>query len=141
MTPGSALALAREGRDASAGTDPETPPGAAVRAFLTGYAVTVLPLVAGLLALQGGWIRSGAGSWPAAAAVLAGWSLAVAAWLRSRRWPAGTVDLVVLAPVLVLAGPLSLGWLSPGGLVVWGPVSTLLTVALASSAGPPTLDS
>jgi hypothetical protein len=128
------------GHAGRAAPSPATPPVAAVRAFLVGYVVALTPLVAGLLALEVGWVRLGAASWPAAVAALTGWSLAVAAWLHHRRLPAGTVDVVVLAPLIVLAGPWSFGWLSPDGLVVWGPASTLLTVALALSAGPSALD-
>jgi hypothetical protein len=40
------------------------------------------------------------------------------------------------APAAVLAAPAALGWLSPSGLVLWGPVSTVLAVALALAAQP-----
>ena len=136
MTAGWAPSLPRDADLASS----ESSLGAAVRAFLTGYAVTLTPLLAALCALDVGWVRLGASSWPAAAVALTGWSVAVAAWLHSRRWPVRTIDVVVLAPALVLAGPLSFDWLSPAGLVVWGPASTLLTVALALSEQYPSLD-
>jgi hypothetical protein len=147
MTSGGAACAARDDgtptTSSTAGAAPPSPAAslrAAVRASLIGYCATLIPLVAALVALEAGWVRSGAASWPAGLAVAGGWSLAVAAWLRRRRWPAATVDIVVWSPAVVLAGPLSLGWLSPAGLVLWGPASTVLTVALALSARPPTLD-
>ncbi len=148
MTPGGAPCAARDEGTPTvpASTTGGAPPApaaslrAAVRASLIGYCATLAPLVAALVALEAGWVRSGAASWPAALAVVAGWSLAVAAWLRRRRWPAAAVDIVVWSPAVVLAGSLWLGWLSPAGLVLWGPASTVITVALTLSARPPTMD-
>jgi hypothetical protein len=60
----------------------------------------------------------------------------MAAWLRHRGWRAGWMHLVVWLPILVLAAPAALGWLAPAGLVLWGPVSTMLAAALAMAAHP-----
>ncbi|MGY1631036.1 hypothetical protein ACI784_04895 [Geodermatophilus sp. SYSU D01186] len=111
--------------------------------FLIGVSVTLLPLLAAVVALQLGWSRFGATTWPAAAAVVTGWALAGTGWLWCRGWPAGAVLTVIGAPVVVLAGPAALGWLSPAGLVLWGPVTTVLAVAVAipvqplTPSGPP----
>jgi hypothetical protein len=36
----------------------------------------------------------------------------------------------------MLAAPAAAGWLSPAGLLLWGPVSMVLAVALALAAQP-----
>ncbi len=95
-----------------------------------------------MLALEFGWGLFGGSSWPTTAAAVTGWALAVAAWLRHCNWSAGAVLATSAAPAAVLALPATVGWLSPAGLVLWGPVSTLLAAALAmatqmpASAGP-----
>jgi hypothetical protein len=108
----------------------------AVRAFLVGYGTTLVPLLAGLLALELGWTRLDGGSWPAAAAAVTGWSLAAAAWLIRRHWPSGTVGAVAGAPAALLAGPIALGWASPAWLVLWGPTTTLVAVAWVLTMQP-----
>ena len=114
----------------------------AMRAFLSRYVGTLMPLVAALIAFEFGWQlladRTGAvgQTWPAAAAATVGWALAVAALLYRRGWSTGGVVAVIAAPAAALAVSAAAGWLSPAGLVLWGPVSTVLTVALASTASP-----
>ncbi len=44
---------------------------------------------------------------------------------------------VIAAPAAVLAGLGALGWLTPAGLVLWGPVATVLAAAPAMAAQPP----
>ena len=111
-----------------------------VRAFLRRYTATLLPPLAVLVGL--GLIGLGRpspveDSWPVAVAVTAGWGLAVAAWLTHRGWDAGTAHAVTWAPVAVLAAPAGLGWLSAPALVLWGPVGTVLAVALTTALRPP----
>jgi len=107
--------------------------------FLIGWAATLLPLLAAMVALGLGWLLLDASTWPAAAAGAIGWALAAAGWLRRRGWLVRAVLAVLGAPAVVLAGPAALGWLSPGGLVLWGPVSTVLAAGLALAAQPLTL--
>lgn len=118
---------------------PVPPPAAdtssAVRGFLMRYGAALLPLLATLVAVELGWQLLD-GAWPAAAAAVTGWALAVAAWLRRCSWRAGTVLAVIGAPATVLAGPVALGWSSPGGVVLWGPVTTVLAVALVLAVQP-----
>src|SRR4051794_26419366 len=116
--------------------------GSAARAFLLRYTVTLLSLAAALVAVQAGaqLLPEGAGTlgwgWPMS--IAAGWALAVAAWLRRRGWATGTLVAVAVGagPAAALAIPAAAGWLSPAGLLLWGPVSTLLAVALALVAQP-----
>ncbi len=113
------------------------PAGADLAAqFLTGVAVTLLPLLAAVAALELSWLLLDADAWPAVASVVAAWALATAGWLRRRRWPSRAVRAVIGAPVAVLSATAAVGWLSPAGLVLWGPVSTVLAVALAMTAQP-----
>src|SRR3954469_16932173 len=107
---------------------------AAVRTLLIGYGVTLAPLLVGLAAVAVGWGLTAGGGWASAAAAVTGWALAVAGWLRLRGGRTGTVLLVTWAPAAVLAAPLVVGWLSPAGLALWGPVTTVLTVALTPAA-------
>jgi hypothetical protein len=80
---------------------------------------------------------SAATGWLAATAAVTGWSLAVSAWLRQRGWPAVTAQLATVAAPAALLAPLwALGWLSPAGLVVWGPISALLAIALVAVYDP-----
>ncbi|MGY1682392.1 hypothetical protein [Geodermatophilus sp. SYSU D01176] len=109
----------------------------AVRAFLARSSGTLLPLLAAVIGLEVGCGRYAADTWPAAVAVVTGWALATAAWLHRRGWQPGTVRAVIAAPAAVLAGPAALGWLPPAGLVLWGPVSTVLAAALVMAALPP----
>jgi hypothetical protein len=46
------------------------------------------------------------------------------------------VAAVIAAPAAALTVAAAAGWLSLVGLVLWGPVSTVLTVALAMAADP-----
>jgi hypothetical protein len=114
----------------------------AARAFLTHYTGTLLPLAAALVALQLGCqlLAGSAGTlgrpWPVAVAAVCGWAFAVAAWLHRRGWRTGTLINVVCAPAAVLAAPAAAGWLSPDGLLLWGPGSTVLGVALGLAAQP-----
>ena len=113
---------------------PAAEASSAVRASLIRYTGTLLPLVPALVALQlGGLLLADdagtlAGGWPVAVVVAAVWALAVAVWLRHRRWTTTTVVTAVAGPVAVLALPAAVGWLSPAGLLLWGPVSTVLAV-------------
>jgi hypothetical protein len=93
-------------------------------------------LLAALVALQLGWQQLGpAGdAWLPAAAVLVGWTAAVAAVLHASEWRAGPLGAVLGAPLLVLA--LSAGWLTPSGAVLWAPVTTVFAVGLAMVADP-----
>ncbi|MGK5171966.1 hypothetical protein [Geodermatophilus sp. CPCC 205761] len=104
--------------------------------FLAGLAVTLLPLLAAVIALELGWQAFAGDAWPVAGAVAVGWALGGAAWLCRRGWRTGAVLVVTGAPAAVLAGPAALGWLSPAGLVLWGPVSTVLAAALVMAADP-----
>ncbi|ADB76465.1 hypothetical protein [Geodermatophilus obscurus] len=122
---------ARHGRPAGTGGS------AAVRAFLAHYSGTLLPLLAAVTGLEVGWQMYAADTGPAAAAVVTGWALVTAAWLHRRGWQPGTVRAVIAAPAAVLAGLGALGWLAPAGLVVWGPVATVLAAAPAMAAQPP----
>jgi hypothetical protein len=140
---------ASAGRRVDAIRRPTAVSATAVRAFLVGYGGTLVPLLAGLVALELGWTWLDGGTWPAAAAAVTGWSLAAAAWLHRRHWPSSTVGAVAGAPAPLLAGPIALGWVSPDGLVLWGPMTTLLAVACVmtmqplalgpSASGPPNL--
>ena len=112
----------------------------AARAFLVRYTVTLLPMAAALVAVQlgaqllpGGASTFGRG-WPVS--VAACWALAVVAWLRRFGWATGTLVAVGAGPAAALAIPAAAGWLSPAGLLLWGPLSTLLGVALALAAQP-----
>jgi hypothetical protein len=108
----------------------------AVRTFLTGFGATLLPLLAAVVGLELSWQLLAGSTWPAAGAVVTGWALAGAWWLCRRGWQVGTVLAATGAPAAVLAAPAALGWLSPAGLVLWGPVSTVLAAALAMAAQP-----
>jgi len=123
--------------DSSAPGPPASAPSAAA-AFLTGFGATLLPLVAGVVALGPAWSSSAVQTWPVAGAVVAGWALAAAGWLHSRGWAPGAVLAVLGVPAAVLAGTAALGWLAPGGLVLWGPVGAVLTTALAMTVHPST---
>ena len=111
-----------------------------LRAFLVRYTGTLLPLsaVLVLVSLVGRLLadRAEVPGWPVAVAAAGGWALAVTAWLRRRGWGASLLAAVVAGPVALLAGSAAAGWLAPSGLLLWGPVSTLIAVALALAAQP-----
>ena len=109
----------------------------AVRRLLVGCAVTLVPLLGGLAALQLGWELTAGSTWGAAAAAVTGYTSAVAGWLRLRGWATRTVVAVICTVPAVLALPLAVGWLSPSGLVLWGPVTTVLTVAQTTGGRRP----
>jgi len=109
----------------------------AVRTLLAGYAVTLVPLLVGLTALELGWELTAGTTWSAAAAAKTGWALAVAGWLHLCGWRLRSVLWATWAPAAVLAAPLTVGWLSPAGIVLWGPVTTVLTVALTMAGHSP----
>jgi hypothetical protein len=107
------------------------------RRFVAGYVGTLLVPVLALAALLAGWTATHATGWPPALAAVAGWSLAVVGWLRSRRWPAGTAHLVTWAAPVALLGPLAgLGLLSADQLILWGPGCAVLALALAAVRDP-----
>ena len=58
---------------------------------------------------------------------------ATAAWLSRCGWSAGAVLVMSAAPAVLPAAP---GRLSPAGLVLWGPVSTVLGAAPATITRP-----
>ena len=102
------------------------------RAVLTGYARALLVPLAVLVALPVAWTLTGTAGWPAAVAGVAAGSAVSAAWLHLRSWPAALVHLVTwAAPAAVLAPLAVLGELSADGLVLWGPMTTVLAVSLA----------
>jgi hypothetical protein len=104
---------------------------------LIGYAQTLLGLLAALIALVTGLALLPFDGWPTVTAAVAGWSLAVGAWLHHRGWPAATAYLSAWAGPTALLAPLAaLGWLSPAGLTLWGPVSTVLAMALTAAYDP-----
>jgi hypothetical protein len=116
---------------------PNADSGPTPRQFLTGYARVLLVLLAGSAALLAGWALAHGSGWPAAVAATAGWSVTVGTWLHHRGWPAGTAHLAAWAAPAALLAPLSaLGWLSADGLVLWGPISAVLAVALAAAHDP-----
>jgi hypothetical protein len=80
------------------------------------------------------WVSSH--PWWTITAATAGWVLAVAPWLRRRGWRRGTVHTVTwAAPAAVLLPLVWIGWVLPGELVLWGPLTCLLAVATAMAAG------
>lgn len=118
-------------------TSPAASAGQTPRAFLAGFVQSLLMPLLGLAALLAGWSLTAVTGWPAATAAVAGWSVGAAAWLRHRGWPAVMAHLVAWAAPTALVAPLwGPGWLSPAGLVVWGPVSALLAIALAAVYDP-----
>src|SRR3954454_20869094 len=121
-------------------TRPNATTGPTMRQFLGGYAGILLVPVAGVAVLLTGWALATPvlpTGWPVAVAAAAGWSLAVVAWLRHREWPAAPAHLAAWAAPAALLAPLSaLGWLSADGLILWGPISAVLAVALAAAHDP-----
>ncbi|MGY1623927.1 hypothetical protein ACI789_17150 [Geodermatophilus sp. SYSU D00965] len=112
------------------------PTSAAVRAFLLRFTATLLPLVATMAGLEAGWQLLAVDTWATALGVVAGWALAAVGWLRRRAWRGAAVLVVIGTPAAMFAASAVPGWLSPAGLVLWAPVSTVLAVALVMAAHP-----
>jgi hypothetical protein len=116
---------------------PNPASGPTPRQFLTGCARMLMVLLAGVAALLAGWALAHGSGWPMAVAATAGWSATVGTWLHHRGWPAATAHLAAWAAPAALLAPLSaLGWLSADGLILWGPISAVLAVALATAHDP-----
>jgi hypothetical protein len=107
-----------------------------VRTVLAGYGRTLLVPLLVLVGVLAGWTLTTASGWTAAAAAVAGWSGAVAVWLRRRGWHPLRVHVVTWAGPAVLLAPLAAGWLTADGLVLWAPVTTVLAVCLALTDHP-----
>jgi hypothetical protein len=104
---------------------------------LSAWARTLLVPVIALVGLQVGWTLSGAGGWPVALAAVAAGSAVTAIWLHLCRWSPAVLHLVTwAAPAAVLAPLAVLGELTADGLVLWGPMTTVLAVALALTRRP-----
>ncbi|WP_116451380.1 hypothetical protein [Blastococcus litoris] len=105
--------------------------------FLTDYA-TLLPLLVGLAILWAGWAAIAAGSgWLFACGASAGWAVLASAWLHRRGWAAGTVQAIAwVAPAVVAGMSAAAGWMSPAGLVLAAPLTSVLVAALGVLAGP-----
>ena len=107
-------------------------------AVLSAWARTLLVPVIALVALPVGWTLSGAGGWPVAIAGAASASAVSAGWLHLRGWSPAHVHVVTWAgPAAVLAPLAVLGELTADGLVLWGPMTTVLAVALALTRRTP----
>jgi|1186.fasta_scaffold979819_2 hypothetical protein len=108
--------------------------------FLAGWARLLLVPAAGLAAVLTAWTLAaptGPDGWPLALSVAAGWSLATVFWLRHRGWSRAAAHLTGwMAPAALLVPMAALGRLSPAGLVVWGPTSAVLAIALAVLYSP-----
>jgi hypothetical protein len=110
------------------------------RSVLGGYARTLLVPLIGLVVLPVAWTLTASAGWPAAVAGVAAAGASSAASLFRRAWPPALVHLVTwAAPAAVLAPLAVLGELSPDGLVLWGPVTTVLAVCLALTGRPATV--
>jgi hypothetical protein len=117
------------------------------RAFLARFAQTLAVVLLSMAALLLGWnLVSGTDwasshPWLAATAGTTGWFLAAAVWLRRRGRRRGPVHVVTWAAPTVALLPLAwLGWLTPDGLVLWAPMSTLFAVAFAMAVDPMGVD-
>jgi hypothetical protein len=92
-------------------------------------------LVTWELASTASWVE--ANPWPAAVAATTGWALAVVIWLHRRAWRPATIHSVTwVAPAALLAPLSGSTWLSPDGLVVWAPVTTVLAAAVVMATQP-----
>jgi hypothetical protein len=80
------------------------------------------------------WVAPAA--WPLALGAVLAWTAAVTVVLRARGWAARPLGEVAGAPAVVLALPAVAGWLSPEGLVLWAPLTTVLAVGLGMVARP-----
>jgi hypothetical protein len=109
-------------------------------AVLTAWARTLAVPLAVLVALPVGWALGGAGGWPLAITGAASASAMSAIWLHLRGWSPAVLHLVTwAAPAAVLAPLAVLGELTADGLVLWGPMTTVLAVALAVTRRTPTV--
>jgi len=107
------------------------------RAFLANYASTLLVPLIGLVLLLTGWTITAADGWPAAVAAVGIFAAGSAAWLRRRAWTPALAHLVTWAvPAALLVPSAALGRLSADGLVLWGPVTTVLAVCLTLTHEP-----
>jgi hypothetical protein len=104
---------------------------------LSAWARTLLVPVIALVALPVGWTLSDADGWPVAVAAVAAASAVSAIWLHLRGWSPAVLHLVTwAAPAAVLAPLAALGELTADGLVLWGPMTTVLAVSLALARRP-----
>jgi hypothetical protein len=113
------------------------------RAFLVRYARTLAVLLVSTAVLLLGWSKVSTTEWVsshpwlAAVATTTGWALAVAPWLRRRGWSARTVHaLTWAAPTALLLPLVWIGWVLPGEIILWGPVTSMFGVACAMAADP-----
>ncbi len=108
-----------------------------VGAFLADYVATVLPLLAGLAVLWAGWAVVSGHGWLVSGGTTVGWVLLVAAWLSRRGWSAGVAHTVAwVMPAVVVGMSAASGGLSPGSLVLAGPLTSVLAVAVVTALGP-----
>jgi len=114
---------------------PAPPVAAPSAGFLARYARTLGLLLAGTVALVLVGALLAPTTWLPALAVAAPWAGGVAVWLRrTGRAGRGAAHLCAWAgPVAVLAPLAAPGWLTPGGLLLWWPLSTFVAVAVATA--------
>ena len=109
-------------------------------AVLGAWARSLLVPLLAVVALPLGWTLTAGVGWPVAIAAVAVGSAVSAAWLHLRGWPPALVHLVTwAAPAAVLAPLAVLGELTADGLVLWGPMATVLGVSLALTHRTPTV--
>ena len=114
-----------------------------IRRFVAGFIATLFWLVIGWATLLVAWELLADGvvmaghRWAWAAAAATAWGSAVGICLSRRGWRGSAVHGVAWGgPAAVLAMPAAAGWVSPDGLVLGVPVTSILASALAMSAGP-----